>query len=76
MKILYKIFEKRNKFKKRKKYSKKKFKKKKMDDENEIKEQNEAFKIFDFNHDGNLNKEEANWAFYGFRIHIFIRRIK
>jgi Ca2+-binding EF-hand superfamily protein len=35
----------------------------KLDDENEIKEQNETFKISDLNHDGNLNKEEANWAF-------------
>ena len=33
------------------------------DNENEIKEQKEAFKIFDFNNDGFLNKEEANWAF-------------
>ena len=33
------------------------------DNENEINEQKEAFKIFDFNNDGFLNKEEANWAF-------------
>jgi Ca2+-binding EF-hand superfamily protein len=33
------------------------------DEINEIKEQQEAFKIFDFNHDGKLNTEEAYWAF-------------